>query len=268
MTRLKLQHHYHCFVGWMQMDRLQMKRVAAPLKVGCVAIVTMLMTSPAVIAGEGHDDWTSSRQMNDNLAELHGTMGVLELQTMGEAQPADETATATAELPETGLANRYLEAGSWRWHLQANAISDLDDINMFGGYWGVSYFFADDVNLDMQIGGLYIDQDDPGDNTGAINATLLLRWHFLMDDDRAWSVFAEGGAGVMLSGEDVPWDGNDSNFTPQLGIGASFAMNKERDVWLRTGLRWHHVSHSNLAGSDKNPGIDAALIYVGLDFPF
>jgi len=47
----------------------------------------------------------------------------------------------------------------------------------------------------------------------------------------------------------------------------SVEIDRARDIRLFGGLRWHHLSNANLAGSNENPGRDSIMGYIGLDFP-
>jgi hypothetical protein len=63
---------------------------------------------------------------------------------------------------------------------------------------------------------------------------------------------------------DEPDGGTYFNFTPQAGVGASFAV--AEDTRLLAGVRWHHIS--NARSSDNNPGRDSLEIYAGVSFAF
>src|SRR5262245_16400957 len=141
--------------------------------------------------------------------------------------------------------------------------SDLKDDQFVCASAAFSYFIDDDISLDLGLGALYFDQDDTDDAFG-INATLLLRWHFLRDKERKWSFYTDGGAGLLAVSEEVPKDGTNLNFTPQIGVGFSFDLNDHARFF--TGVRWQHVSNANT--SDENPGIDFLQIYAAVGFPF
>jgi hypothetical protein len=165
---------------------------------------------------------------------------------------------------------------SWRWYLSVGYGWEIngthDEFVIFGG--GVSYFLADDLSLNFELNGLYHDQEtasgfaDSHDAWG-INFNLLLRWHFLAAE--RWSLYADGGAGVMGTTERVPGPDSDEpeggtyfNFTPQAGFGASFEIT--HNTRLLTGARWHHVS--NAQTWDNNPGRDSLLLYAMVSIPF
>ena len=88
-----------------------------------------------------------------------------------------------------------------------------------------------------------------------------MRWHFIRQSN--WSLFVDGGAGILGTTNDVPSTGASFNFTPQVGGGTTIKLSEQRRVML--GLRWHHISHADLLGA--NPGRDSLLGYVGIRFP-
>lgn len=141
--------------------------------------------------------------------------------------------------------------------------SDLEDRHLARMGVGISYFIDDDISVDFELNGVYFDLTETDDAFG-LNANLLLRWHFLVAEDRSWSVYVDGGAGLLLASEEVPQHASNFNFTPQLGAGVSFDVGE--DARLFTGIRWFHVSNANVY--DENPGVDFALVYVALAFPF
>jgi hypothetical protein len=153
--------------------------------------------------------------------------------------------------------------GSRRWTVHGAAAwsaSNDDDRFLLGGV-GVSYFIEDDLALDLEANVLRFQQS--GDDTEGINFNLLFRWHFLAE--RRWSLYLDGGAGVLLTSDHVPEDGTAFNFTPQAGLGVSIELGDD-GMRLMTGVRWQHISNANT--SADNPGRDNVVAYVGLSFPF
>jgi len=164
--------------------------------------------------------------------------------------------------------NPFGLAGSWRWAVYSGGAFDVSrDGEQYNVHVAASYFFVDGFNMNLEIGGMYFDEPNRSgsDDSGGINANLLFRWHFLRKE--TWSLYADGGAGLVWSGERVPRGGGDFNWTPQAGVGVSVEIDRARDIRLFGGLRWHHLSNANLAGSNENPGRDSIMGYIGLDFP-
>ncbi len=154
------------------------------------------------------------------------------------------------------------EAGHRRWSVQASYGVDLKrsrNQQTIAGV-GLSFFVIDTVSLDFEFNGMYVDQR--GDNAWAPNFAMLLRWHALMEDN--WSLYLEGGAGLMYATNKVPFNGSKFNFTPQAGGGISFNINDQARLFL--GARWHHISNANT--QSRNPGRDSVIGYLAVSFPF
>ena len=152
---------------------------------------------------------------------------------------------------------------SWRLNVQFQIGEDVkteDNWEYIGGV-GFSYFLEDNLSLDFEFNAAYFDQE-VGDSEIGANFNLLLRWHFLPRD--SWSLYIDGGAGMLLTTDDVPDDGSSFNFTPQAGLGASFDIGNNNR--LMVGARWHHISNANLY--DENPGRDSIVGYLAVSMPF
>ena len=161
----------------------------------------------------------------------------------------------TESRPEFG------ERGQTRWFLQAGAGTEGDgeSLALFGG--GASYFFAKGHSINLALNGMAFDLPDK-DPVG-INLDLLVRSHWIRGDN--WSLYIDGGAGILVSTSRVPNGGSSFNFTPQGGVGASINVNREKDQRLLLGVRWHHISNANTF--EANPGLDTYMGYVGMTFP-
>ena len=150
------------------------------------------------------------------------------------------------------------------------ALAGLEDdpsVDLYGGGVGVNYFIMEDVALRGELYGLYADQTGT-DATGA-GFNLLGRWHFLRRD--AWSLFAEGGAGVLqtdVSLADTPndTDGTHFNFSTHAGVGATYRL--AEGTSLVGAFRFTHISNAGISGSEENPGHNAVGGYLGVRFEF
>lgn len=151
-------------------------------------------------------------------------------------------------------------AGTQRWYVHGSVAGDLDDDfwGMVGG--GATHFFADGHSVNLELNGFAFDQ--PGDDAVGLNLNLLLRSHWLRREN--WSLYVDGGAGIIGTTNDVPSDGSSFNFTPQVGGGATFNLQDEKR--LMVGLRWHHISNADTF--ESNPGLDTLQGYVGVNLPF
>ena len=77
-------------------------------------------------------------------------------------------------------------------------------------------------------------------------------------------MYVDAGAGLLYTSSDVPDHGSSFNFTPQAGIGFTFDIGQNNRLMI--GGRWFHVSNANIY--DENPGLDSAMLYVGINMPF
>ena len=159
------------------------------------------------------------------------------------------------------------EKGSWRWSLSGGGAAEFKETqNRFGLLGGeLSYFIIENLSLELGLNLLYFDQTD--DAWGA-NFTLLGRWHFLTDD--RWTIYVDGGAGVMGTTDRVPSPdfreprgGGNFTFTPQAGVGFSYELD---DARLLFGVRWHHISNARIR--ESNPPRDSFFVYTEVSFPF
>ncbi len=192
---------------------------------------------------------------------------------IGAAQPADPAPDGApddaADALRTDLSlsapptDTFGQAETWRWTVQAGFGADVkgDDNYLALGGVGLSYFLVDDLSLNFELNGFYVDQEGEDSSPIGVNFNLLLRWHFFKRD--SWTIYFDGGAGMLYTSDDVPDNGSSFNFTPQAGLGMSFALNEKARLLL--GARWHHISNANTY--DENPGRDSVQAYVGLSFP-
>jgi hypothetical protein len=153
-------------------------------------------------------------------------------------------------------------AGSASWLVNVAGASTFRDDHMVRGGIGISYFIADDFSVDFEFDLAYFPQE--GDDAVGGNFNLLLRWHFLHDETRSWTVYLDGGAGMLWTTDNVPSIGSSFNFTPQFGAGASFDLGNDKRLYV--GGRWFHVSNARLY--DENPGRDYGMLYVMFGWPF
>jgi lipid A 3-O-deacylase len=115
----------------------------------------------------------------------------------------------------------------------------------------------------LEAGGWYFDQR--GDNAFGLTLSLVLRWHFL--DFDTWTVFIDGGAGILGSTDLVPANGTGFNFVPRAGLGATIKLG-DGPGRLVIGARWHHISNARVLGEDRNPSRDGPMGYIAFQFPF
>lgn len=162
---------------------------------------------------------------------------------------------------DVGSAPAFGTKGQKHWYIQGAAATTLDRnesnprrFALIGA--GVSKFLFDGHSINLELNTIYFSQ--PDEDALGLNLALLMRWHFVRKPN--WSLYIDGGAGIMGTTSDVPSQGASFNFTPQVGGGTSIKLNEEQRLIL--GLRWHHISHADLFGA--NPGRDSIMGYVGL----
>ena len=178
------------------------------------------------------------------------------------AEPREQNRNVEEE--ETDNTLSFGEGGYKTWYLQSGAATTLDnnepDPRRFGFLGvGISEFLFNRHSINLEFNTLYFDQ--PGENAVGFNLNLLMRWHYIKKEN--WTIYIDGGAGVMGTTNDVPRQAAGFNFTPQVGGGASIKLNGDRNLLF--GLRWHHISHAETFG--RNPGRDSIMGYLRLDMP-
>jgi hypothetical protein len=132
----------------------------------------------------------------------------------------------------------------------------------YGGSASGHYYFGDEVSIGVELQGYAVDQ--VSDDTVLGGAALVLRWHFLADDD--FSLFVDGVGGVGLAEAEVPEGGTHFNYMPKIGGGATLRLRD--DVHLIGGARFFHLSNGNLHGRDENPSQDGVQYFVGVMWTF
>jgi lipid A 3-O-deacylase len=157
---------------------------------------------------------------------------------------------------------RYGEAGSVRLDLRGGYGTDVKDGDQWiaWGSLGLTGFIEDGLAIRGELNAAQISQLE-GSEQG-IGFSLLFEWHFIQR--ATWSVYLDGGAGVLFTTDDVPATGSNFNFTPQAGLG--FTADLHDEMRLVLGVKWHHISNANTFS--ENPGRDHVMVYGGLSLPF
>ena len=254
------------------------------MHVTCLSVAISCSIMWLAAAPDADDSIAAHGASADLLARASAefTFQPVETAEIGDIAPQTLTALAASSfaLPQDDLAatqpgagyhrHAFFQQGSWRWQPTLALASDFNDVSLGMGGVAFSYFIERDLTIDFELNTFYINQQGDASNTGAVSAALLLRWHFLIDEnDRQqprWSVYADAGGGLMYAGSDVPFQGSHFNFTPQFGFGASLLINEASDTRLLTGVRWFHISNANVF--DANDGVDSLMLYAGINFPF
>jgi len=105
---------------------------------------------------------------------------------------------------------------------------------------------------------IYVNEPGPDFEAGL---TLLFKYGWPMLGGRVIP-FIEGGAGCEWMNEEVPWQRNGVNFTPQLGPGLHVMLTKS---WAATiAYRYRHLSNAYLG--DPNSGVNAHFFVGGVSY--
>lgn len=192
--------------------------------------------------------------------QLHAPAPVSDLPSDFAPDPVVSQASspeAIADEPSPAYASQGLQ----RWYVHGGAANTLTDDDsrfaMVGA--GISQYFADGHSINLELNSMAFDQ--PGSNALGLNLATLLRWDFVRQEN--WSLYIDGGVGIIGTTNPVPGRGSSFNFTPQVGGGATIELDGDNRLML--GLRWHHISNANTY--ENNPGLDTILGYVGINFP-
>jgi hypothetical protein len=156
-------------------------------------------------------------------------------------------------------------AGSERWWMAVGggvALFPQDASAYYNLFVAFERLVGHGVAVVLELGGWYFAQQ--ADNSAGGSFNVDVRWHFL--DRPRWTMFFDGGAGMLVTDDEVPHSGLAFNFTPRLGLGWTWRPGV-RPVRLRTGLRWQHISNAAILGKDSNPGRDALMVHVGAMWP-
>jgi lipid A 3-O-deacylase len=159
----------------------------------------------------------------------------------------------------------FTKKGTQWWTLGLGVAKDsrsLVEGQIFGQY---STFVEDDIEVIAELSVRTFNQD--GENATGINPAVVFRWHFWESDEAAtWTAFVDAGIGVMLTTDDVPEEATSFNFTPRAGVGLTYALTEH--TRLIAGLRWSHISNARIWGNDDNPGSDALMLNLGVNWAF
>ena len=123
---------------------------------------------------------------------------------------------------------------------------------------GVGYYVIDQLSLNVEGAGYYVDQDGP--DAGMAEFRLLMRHHLIVRD--RWTLFADVGFGISEASDQVPDDGTRMNFMFRAGAGATYELRD--NLYLIAGVRYFHLSNAKIEGDDRNPSINGIEGYVGV----
>jgi hypothetical protein len=160
------------------------------------------------------------------------------------------------------LYTEWGKKGSKRWGIVGGYAIDFEGTENRLVRVGIEIEHFVENNLSLDLGLHLLDVKQSGKDAYGLNASVRVRWHFI--DEDTWSMFIEGGVGLLRTSANVPSDGSEFNFTTQIGSGFSFdAGNNNR--WL-IGVRWFHISNANTY--NNNPSRDSVMLWTGISFPY
>ncbi|HEX8522874.1 MAG TPA: acyloxyacyl hydrolase [Tepidisphaeraceae bacterium] len=154
--------------------------------------------------------------------------------------------------------------GSWDIELTGGYITPIrfSEDKFYNVNIAAGYHLVDNLSFGPEVQAYYIDQ--PDENAIAAGVGVLGRWRFLNVD--RFSVFIDGGGGVVYADPQVPQFGTHFNFTGKGGFGASFQLSENFHVLA--GVRYFHLSNGNIHGRDQNPSYDGIQIWGGIEWKF
>ncbi|MBI4524099.1 MAG: acyloxyacyl hydrolase [Deltaproteobacteria bacterium] len=178
--------------------------------------------------------------------------------TAGEVRNSSKLPGTAQTAPEE---NRSFAAGTRNITIYPSAAAGKSGRKIYAGHVGLGYYVIDNLSINLEGVGYGIDQDN---DTGAVGLDLLPRWHYMRAAD--WSLYLDGGAGIIYSNNRLGESGTHFNFTLQGGLGVTYHLTG--NLIPITGLRWFHISNARIQGKDRNVGFDSPMFYLGLMKPF
>lgn len=164
-------------------------------------------------------------------------------------------------VPVSAVAGEAFSQGTWTAQVTGSVLDDVSshsDITYMLSV-GAGHFFLPGFSVNVEVQGLVVTQD--GDDASGVGLALVPRWHFYRDSD--WSVYLDGGFGMIVTNEDVPPGAKKQNFQEFIGLGLTRLVGEE--LMFMAGMRYRHISNAH---SSDNPGLDNIEGYVGLMIPF
>lgn len=138
-----------------------------------------------------------------------------------------------------------------------------DNAELYPARFGFGYFLGDNFSATIEAGPTFANVDNDDDVVG-VGLDLIFRFHFWRHEP--WSVYLDGGPGLIYYDNDFPPGATEFNFTLQVGAGVTYQINDQ--AFLMSGIRWYHNSNARINGIDRNIGFDTLVVYLGVMLPF
>ena len=162
--------------------------------------------------------------------------------------------------------------GSSEWGLSSGGAIGTHGGARYKGFWNIQLHWGrilTDVHGYGLLGGTleYLIEAQPiaviRQSSVAVGAgvnPMVLQYHF--GRGHRLIPFVLAGAGLLVTGQQVPEMTSKFNFTPQAGFG--FDLLRHHGTSITTGVRFHHVSNGGF--SRPNPGHNSFYFYSGFSW--
>lgn len=205
--------------------------------------------------------WTAVLSLSLAVSAWAGQSDLSQRADLSEMPPGSLLALAEAKVEESEADDHPLAAGKWVFWAYGSAAVGKSARKVYSGHLGVGYHIFDGFSVNLETVGHAIDQED---DASAVSLDLVPRWHYLRREN--WSLYIDGGLGLIYSDERISESGTHFNFTSQAGIGGTYRLT-DRLIPMG-GLRWFHISNARIKSKERNVGFDSPQFYAGIMIPF
>lgn len=153
------------------------------------------------------------------------------------------------------------EKGTWNLTLTGSYITPIRFSRDHMGNFELSAgrYIWNDTSVALNLQGYFVEQPDD-DDAVMTGVAVLARTHLLHFDQ--WSIFFDGGGGVLYADHTVPLGGTHYNLNGRAGLGATYLLQEK--TYLIGGARYFHLSNGKVHGKDQNPSHDGIQIWGGV----
>jgi hypothetical protein len=193
------------------------------------------------------------------LALLKGPNRALYVEDTGAVAP--DLSANSAAAGNSSEREQLFGKGTWSLTLTGSSFENFSgqNVTLRYGTASVGYYFVDNWAFDVHLSGYDLEEDGEPEGIAA-SFGLNLRAHVLVHDP--FSIYLDGGAGLIRADSEFPEGGTNTNFTLQAGLGATWRVYES--LHLVGGARWFHISNARRHGEDENASTDGIAIYAGV----
>jgi hypothetical protein len=196
--------------------------------------------------------------MNRNMPLLLVLTLALLSRAAASLRAAEDPTTAPSPVAAFPKGTWDLEAaGSFAWEFYP-----YDHEKIATGSAGVGYYLADNFAATLTVPVSHVRQSTHDATMPGLDLTL--RYHFFQREK--FTLFTDLSGGLAQATHIVPPGGTYFNFTAQLGLGATWRVADQVDVFA--GVHYFHLSNAAIRGINHNPDLNAVQPYVGVMFRF